>query len=195
VADLRVFLRKQGLSATGKKVELVQRVIDHLNSGDSETESETESEVEEEQEAEEGRKASNKGGQESDNDDDDGEEESEQESDDDQDFEDDEEYEYDDYEADPDLHKVLRRLDNCCEERKPGLPMKEINRFECELQTKVRERILKSQSQSPTPRLTNVSHHGATRVCGLCVGAVRSWAPIAFASPMSCDSCTASATA
>jgi hypothetical protein len=136
VADLRVFLRKQGLSATGKKVELVQRVIDHLNSGDSETDSKEE----EEQEGEEGRKATTKRGQESD-DDDDGEEESELESDDDQDFEDDEEYEYDDYEADPDLHKVLRRLDNCCEERKPGLPMKEINRFERELQTKVRERI------------------------------------------------------
>jgi hypothetical protein len=138
-------------------VELVQRVIDHLNSGffpaSSYGETESEEEEEEQEEAEEGRKATSKGEQESD-----GEEESD----------------------DPELNNLLRRMGDRCKERKSGLPMKEIDQFERELQTKVRERIL--GSQSPTPRLTSVSHHGGTRACGLCVGAVRIWAPIAFAS-------------
>lgn len=192
MADLRVFLRKHGLSATGKKVELVQRVIDHLNSdhpasSDSETEVEEEEEEEEEEEASR-TKATKKRGpskQESDVDDEESDVDDE-ESDGYEESDDESEYEYDSYEADPDLRKILQRLGDCCRQRNPGLAMKEIDRFERELQANVREPDSSSRSRALPPRLARVSPRWCACVC--------SWAGT-FASPTSCDSCTASATA
>lgn len=113
VADLRVFLRKHGLSATGKKVELVQRVIDHLNS-DHPASSDSETEVEEDESDEvSSTKATKKRGarkQESDVDDEESDvdgEESDEESEEYEESDDESEWEYDSYEADPDLRKIL----------------------------------------------------------------------------------------
>ena len=174
VADLRVFLRKHGLSATGKKVELVQRVIDHLNS-DPASSSDSETEVEEEEEEDESEeaprtKATKKRGsrkQESDVDDEESDVGDEESDDEYEESDDESECEFECYKADPGLRKILQRLGDCCRQRNPGLTMKEIDRFERELQANVRgAHPLRDRAHFPSPhkRLTTV-------VRALCVDA------------------------
>ncbi|ELR16295.1 SAP domain containing protein, partial [Acanthamoeba castellanii str. Neff] len=130
VTELRAFLRTNGLPVSGRKADLIERILEHLSSSEASEEEEEsgktdnqrshswESEEEKEEENDEPSIDHNQ-------------EESEGESDNDDDDEESDEPEP--YVSDPDFAKLLRKLGSGAQDRGSPVPMQHLNQFQQKL--------------------------------------------------------------